>query len=149
MIFKFGICNWDGCEEEIFFFFFYNSTREEIIEKIHKAFRNQIKDVLDEDNKRPLRKKVYCTEKEPIGILEHSRKLREEFEKVGLKKVKIPTYVMFAGDDAYDTLGMEAKCRGVENCQKEWCDKVDWWQEEMKERKRKREEQKIFDEEIL
>lgn len=149
MIFKFSICNWDGCEEEIFFEVSDNSTREEIIEKIHKAFRNQIKDVLDEDNKRPLREKVYCTEKEPIGMLEHSRKLREELKKVGLKKVKIPSYTMFAGADAYDTLGMEAKCRGVENCQKRFCDKVDWWREEMEERKRKREEQKIFNEEIL
>lgn len=148
MIFNFSICGWDGCEER-YFEVDNDLTKEEIIEKIHEAFRNHIKNRLDEDSKRPLRKKVFCTEKEPIAILNHSKKLDEELEKVGLKKIKIPNYRIFEDDDAYTFLGMEAKCRGVENCQKEFCDKVDWWREEMEERKRKKEEQKIFNEEIL
>lgn len=148
MIFNFSICGWDGCEER-YFEVDNDLTREEIIEKIHEAFRNHIKNRLDEDNKRPLREKVYCTEKEPIAILNHSKKLDKELEKVGLKEIKIPNYRIFEEDDAYTLLGMKAKCRGVKNCQKEFCDKINWWREKMEERKRKREKQKIFNEEIL
>ena len=138
MIFNFSICGWDWCEER-YFEVDNDLTKEEIIEKIHEAFRNHIKNTLDEDSKRPLREKLYCTEKEQIGKIVYSKELDKELEKVGLKKVKIQNYRIFEDDDAYALLGMEAKCRGVENCQKSFCDKVKWWKEE---RKRWKEEMK-------
>lgn len=50
---------------------------------------------------------------------------------------------MFEDGDVYTTLGMEAKCRGTENCQKEYCDKVNWWKEE-KDRWKRRIKEKYF-----
>lgn len=130
MIFNFAICDYEGCRNW-YFEVDDNSTRDEIIEKIHEAFRNYIRNELDEDDKRALMKKWYCREKEKIGKFAYGgRPLNKEFEKVGLKIAELQHYNMFEDDDIYTTLGMKAKCRGTENCQKEWCDKVDWWKEE-------------------
>lgn len=142
MIFNFAICDYEGCQNW-YFDVDDNVTRDEIIEKIHEGFRNYVKKELDEDNKRPLKNKKYCTEKQEIYAFSHHRKLDKEFEKVGLKVVKLQHYNMFEDDDVYTTLGMEAKCRGTENCQKEYCDKVDWWKEE-KDRWKRRIKEKYF-----
>lgn len=126
MIFKFSICDYEG-SDNLYFDVDNNLTREEIIEKIHEALRNHVKNELDEDSKRPIGKKIYCTETKGIESFGNSKKLNKEFEKVGLKKIKIPTYNIWYDEDAYTLLGIDTKCRGPENCQKIWCDKVREW----------------------
>lgn len=126
MIFKFSICDYEGCDNW-YFDVDNNLTREEIIEKIHEAFRNHVKSELDEDSKRPIGEKLYCTEKKGIEFFGGSKKLNKEFEKVGLKKFEIPTYNLWYDEDAYTLLGIDTECRGPENCQERLCDKVHNW----------------------
>lgn len=59
-----------------------------------------------------------------------SNKLNKEFEKVGLKKFKIPNYSLWYDEDAYTLLGIDTECRGPENCQKRFCDKVHDWKKQ-------------------
>lgn len=123
MIFKFSICDYEGCDN--WYFDVDDSlTREEIIEKIHEAFRVRVKNELNKDNKRPLGEKYFCTEKESLDFFSNSTELNKEFEKVGLKKIEVPTYGVWYDENAYTLLGIDTECRGPENCQKEWCDKV-------------------------
>lgn len=129
MIFKFSICGSEVCDNW-YFDVDNNLTKEEIIEKIHEAFRNHVKSELDEDSKRPIGEKLYCTEKKSIESFGVSEKLNKEFEKVGLKEFKIPTYSLWYDEDAYTLLGIDTKCREPENCQKIWCDKVRKWKKD-------------------
>lgn len=126
MIFRFRICDYEGCNDW-YFDVDDNLIEEEIIEKIHEAFRARVKTELNKDNKRPLGEKYFCTEKESIDFFSNSTKLNKEFEKVGLKKIEIPTYGIWYDEEAYTLLGIDAKCRGPENCQKILCDKVHDW----------------------
>lgn len=131
MIFHFGICNYEGCQNR-YFEVDDNLTREEVIEKIHEAFRNYIKKELDKDEERIIGQKHYCTEKYNIerfsnddGDFSECKELDEEFEKLGLKKIEIPNYFLWSNNDAYSSLKIEAKCREPENCLKKYCEKVD------------------------
>lgn len=134
MIFKFSICDYEGCDNW-YFDVDDNLTREETIEKIYEAFRNHVKSELDEDNKRPIGEKLYCTERKGIESFGGSEKLDKEFEKVGLKKFEIPTYSIWYDEDAYALLGIDTKCREPENCQRRWCRKVCDWEKNKKKDK--------------
>lgn len=149
MIFKFNICDCEGCTNW-YFDVDGNLTAREVIEKIYEAFINHIKNELDKGNKRPFGEKFCCAEREGIDFSDNLNKLNKEFEKVGLKKFKISNRSLWYPEGAYTLLEIDTECRGPENCQKILCDKIDWWQEEMKERKRRREKiKKILNEEIL
>lgn len=141
MIFKFNICDCEGCTNW-YFNVDENLTSRDIINKIYEAFGNYVKNELDKGNKRPLGEKFCCTERGGIDFSDNLNKLNKEFEKVELKKFKIPNRSFWYVEGAYTLLGIDTECREPENCQKILCDKVDWWQEKMKERKRKVEERK-------
>lgn len=128
MIFKFSICDYEGCNNW-YFDVDDNLTREEIIEKIHKAFRVRVKNELNKDSKRPLGEKYFCTEKESLDFFSNSTELNKEFEKVGLKKIELSTYGVWYDENAYTLLGIDTECRGPENCQKPFCSKVHNWKE--------------------
>ena len=87
MIFKFSICDYEGCTNW-YFDVDSNLTIREVIKKIHEAFRNHIKNELNKGNKRPLGEKFCCIGREGIDFSDNLNKLNKEFEKVGLKKLK-------------------------------------------------------------
>lgn len=127
MIFKFNICDCERCPSW-YFDVDENLTSRDVIKKIHEAFRKYAKNELDKDNKRPLGEKLCCIEREGIDFFGNLNKLNKEFEKVGLKKFKIPNYPSFwYVEDAYTFLGTDAECIGPENCQERLCDKVQNW----------------------
>lgn len=123
MIFKFNICDCEGCTNW-YFDVDSNLTIREVIKKIHEAFRNHIKNELNKGNKRPLGEKFCCTEREGIDFSDNLNKLNKEFEKVGLKKFKIPNRSFWYVEDDYTLLGIDTECREPENCQKRFCDIV-------------------------
>lgn len=68
MIFKFSIYDYEG-SDNLYFDVDNNLTREEIIEKIHEALRNHVKNELDEDSKRPIGKKFIVQKQKVLNPL--------------------------------------------------------------------------------